>query len=433
MKFDWRALAPDELPSERRLLLLLGVASLFGQYDTQLFSLLLVQIQEELAIPEAALGYLGSLTRMGALPAFAALILADRVGRRAVLLWTIAGYTLATAATALSPNYWWFIGCQFLATMFLTAEFLLALIVIVEEFRPSNRGWGVGVLGALAIAGRGIAVGLFAFVDDIPFGWRGLYGIGVVPLLLLTVLRRRLPETRRFTALPEDLPDEGFWIRSLRPVRELARAYPGRFVAVAMVGFLWSFSNTPVDFFLPKFTQEMYGWSPAQFARIVLLGGLLGFTGLLFGGWVSDRYGRKPTLTLFLVLEPLFAIVLYTIVGNVAAAIYIVWMFASVANDTIGRTFATELFPTSYRATAAGARSIAGALGAVLGLACEGLLYGIFGSHWTPVRIAAAAGFLMPLIVLLVYPETSGRTLEEIAPEPKSRVSSRAPSAIARG
>ena len=34
MKFDWRALAPDELPSERRLLLLLGVASLFGQYDT---------------------------------------------------------------------------------------------------------------------------------------------------------------------------------------------------------------------------------------------------------------------------------------------------------------------------------------------------------------------------------------------------------------
>ncbi len=257
MKFDWRSLLPDEVPSERRLLLLLGAASFFGQYDTQLFSLLLVQIQEELAIPEATVGYLGSLTRLGALPAFAVVIVADRVGRRAVLLWTIAGYTLATAATALSPNYAWFVACQVVSGMFLTAEFLLALIVVVEEFRPSNRGWGIGVLGALAIAGRGLAVGLFAFVDDMPFGWRGLYAVGIVPLLFLTVMRRRLPETGRFRALAEDLPDEGFWIRSLEPVRELARAYPRRFVAVAAVGFLWSFSNSPVDFFLPKFAQEV--------------------------------------------------------------------------------------------------------------------------------------------------------------------------------
>ena len=99
-------------------------------------------------------------------------------------------------------------------------------------------------------------------------------------------------------------------------------------------------------------------------------------------------------------------------------AIYIFWMFASVANDTIGRTFANELFPTSHRATAAGACAITAALGAVLGLACESLLFGVFGAHWTPIRLIAGAGLLMPLIVLLVYPETSGRTLEEIAPEP---------------
>lgn len=409
--------APDELPSERRLLLLLGAASFFGQYDTQLISLLLVQIQEGLAIPEATVGYIGSLTRLGALPAFAVLIVADRVGRRAVLLWTIAGYTLATAATAISPNHVWFVVCQFLASGFLTAELLLAVIVVVEEFRPSNRGWGIGVLGALALAGRGLAIGLFAFVEDIPFGWRALYAVGIAPLLILSVLRRRLPETRRFDDLSQALPLEGFWIRSFDPVKQLVRAYPMRFTAVASMGFLWSLSNSPVDFFLPKYAQEVLGWEPAQFAQIVLVGGLLGFTGLLFGGWVSDRYGRKPMLVLFLVLEPALAITLYTWIGSALFVIYVAWMFSSVSNDTIVRTYSNELFPTSHRSTAAGARAVVAALGAVLGLAWEGLLFAVFGEHWTSVRCIAAAGLLMPLIALLL-PETSGRTLEEIAPEP---------------
>lgn len=72
---------------------LIGFVTIFDQYDLALFSLALKQIQAELQIPEADLGYLGALVRLGALPAFFLMVIADRLGRRRVLLFTIVLYT----------------------------------------------------------------------------------------------------------------------------------------------------------------------------------------------------------------------------------------------------------------------------------------------------------------------------------------------------
>ena len=80
-------------------------------------------------------------------------------------------------------------------------------------------------------------------------------------------------------------------------------------------------------------------------------------------------------------------------------------------------TFGNELFPTSYRSTASGARVIIATVGGVLGLFTESLLFGIFGSHWTAISVLALGAFIAPFIVLAFYPETSGRKLEDISPE----------------
>jgi MFS family permease len=80
------------------------MASFFEMYDLYLFALALKQIQADLAIPEASLGVLGSLVRFGALPAGVVALVADRIGRRKVLLGTILAYTLCTGATACAPR-----------------------------------------------------------------------------------------------------------------------------------------------------------------------------------------------------------------------------------------------------------------------------------------------------------------------------------------
>jgi len=108
-----------------RVLGLVAMASFFEMYDLYLFALALKQIQADLAIPEASLGVLGSLVRFGALPAGLVALVADRIGRRTVLLGTILAYTLFTGATACAPTAQVFVLLQFGARTFAVAETLL--------------------------------------------------------------------------------------------------------------------------------------------------------------------------------------------------------------------------------------------------------------------------------------------------------------------
>ena len=64
-----------------------------------------------------------------------------------------------------------------------------------------------------------------------------------------------------------------------------------------------------------------------------------------------------------------------------------------------------------------GARTIIATLGGVLGLAAESVLYGIYQSHWTAISLLVLVAFTAPLIVIIFFPETSGRELEDISPE----------------
>jgi putative MFS transporter len=150
---------------------LVAIVSLFEQYDLYLFSLNLKHIQADLAIDEARLGLLGSIVRAGSLLAVFVTLAADRFGRRRLLLVTVVAYTVLTAATAFAPDATTFVVLQFLARIFATAETLIAVVVIAEEFAPEHRGWGIGAVGAIQGCGAGLAAVMFGFVDVLPFGW----------------------------------------------------------------------------------------------------------------------------------------------------------------------------------------------------------------------------------------------------------------------
>jgi hypothetical protein len=90
----------------------------------------LPQIQAGLGVAEADVGWLGSILRLGALPAVFIALAADRIGRRRALLFTVLAYTAITGATAFAPDVQTFALLQFLARVFGTAEMLLAIVVI---------------------------------------------------------------------------------------------------------------------------------------------------------------------------------------------------------------------------------------------------------------------------------------------------------------
>ena len=139
----------------------MSAVGFFESYDLYLMALNLKQIQQELGIGEASLGLMLSFVRSGAFLALLIVPFADRFGRRRVLLATIVGYTVMTTLTALAPNAETFVALQFLARAFAVAEALLATVVIVEEFAPENRAWGIGAAAAIQACGSGFAALMF--------------------------------------------------------------------------------------------------------------------------------------------------------------------------------------------------------------------------------------------------------------------------------
>jgi putative MFS transporter len=399
-----------------RVLGLVTIVSLFEQYDVYLFSLNLKHIQADLGIAESQLGLLGSLVRAGAFLALPVTLAADRLGRRRILLFTILGYTLCTGATAFAPDAATFVVFQVVARVFAAAETVIAVVVIAEEFDAGHRGWGIGALGALHACGAGVAAVAFGFVDVLPGGWRTLYAIGLLPLLLVAYLRRALPETGRFDALARG---RGGLARApaIAPALDLVRRHPRRIaiLAVAVVGT--ELAIAPAVFFAPKYLQDVHGWSPASVAALSFGGGAFAIVGNPLAGWLSDRRGRRPVTAAFTLAVALAIVGFYALPGALAPALWVALIFSMMGTHVTLAAYGAELFSTGVRSTASGVREFCKTAGAVSGLALVSALYGVAGSNWTAIALLCVLAALAPLVVLLSFPETSGRELEEIAPE----------------
>ncbi len=188
----------------RLLLALLASAAFFQGYDLSVLALLLSSIQETFDVSEATLGLSRVPIELGLVVAFFVARLADRVGRRPLLLWSVLGYTLSTALTVVSWNLWAFTLFQFGSRVFVGAEFVVAVTMIVEEFPADRRGRALGVLLAWEAAGTiAVALLLAAGLENTTLGWRSFFLIGLVPLVGLALWRRRLRETPRFVAARE--------------------------------------------------------------------------------------------------------------------------------------------------------------------------------------------------------------------------------------
>src|SRR5262249_50865221 len=111
---------------QRMLLFLLGTATLFHGYDTFIVSMALPYIGRDLAASETTLGFALSAIRVGALVSIFFGRIADRRGRRGLLLLTVLAYTVATGATGLSRGIVDFVLLQLVAQTFLVAEVAIA-------------------------------------------------------------------------------------------------------------------------------------------------------------------------------------------------------------------------------------------------------------------------------------------------------------------
>ncbi len=399
---------------ETRHVSLVGVVALaffFESYDLSVLSAALKQIRETFELDQGEMTALLAWVRLGAIPAFLILPLADRIGRRPVFLASLIGVSVATVASGFAQTPLQFILAQTLSRTFVVAIVATAVVVIAEELPAEHRGWGIGMLGAIGSFGYGLGALLYAFVEVLPFGWRFLYWIGGLPLLFIPMLRRRVPETRRFIELRLERERGASAPRFLQPMFELLREYPARSFAIAVMGFSFTIGAGPAFGLLSDFVQTTHGWTPSSYSLMAIVAGAFGIIGNPAMGWAADRVGRRPIAMVAFGLFPFVALAIYFGPSVAIPAFWIPFVFILTGSTALMRIISSELFPTSSRNTALGWVTLCETLGAAAGFALVGL-FTDSGSSIAPAIVVVSALTLLGVVVFWFLPETAGLELE---------------------
>jgi MFS family permease len=408
---------PDVDQHSITLLGLVSLAYFFENYDLSLMMSALSYIAADFGITESQLaGYTG-LIRLGALPAFLLVPLADRLGRRRMFLAGVAGIAVLTFATAFAPSVAAFVAIQMLVRTCVLVASTMAFVIVAEEFPAEHRGWGIGMVGALGACGFGFGAILFGFVEHLPWRWRALYAVGVFPLLVMPRLRSGIVETRRFDRhRQEHLGASGIGgVRGwLAPLVGLARSYPRRVAGITLAGTLYAAGETGVFQFCGYFTLNTHHWEPWRFSVMVVVAGGVGMIGNVLAGRLGDQFGRRPVGFAVAASFPLLAWLFYHLPGTWLPVLWAFLTVCSVSCNVTIRALATEVFPTSHRGTSGGWLSLVQTIGTAAGLGVVGL--GLARGTSLPTMVSALAVLTIVAGASLFFlPETSGRELEQIS------------------
>lgn len=349
------------------------------------------------------------LASLGGLPLAAA---ADRVGRRRVLLATVAVGLALTVLASISPGFWWFVAIFALGRPLLSATNALTQVVAAEETASSDRAKAV----ALVTAGYGVGAGIAAIVHGLWYsalGFRGQFALAAIPLLAVPLVARGVAETDRFVAASSSGRTRG-------AVSSVLRHRGARFAAVIALAVAISLITGPANTFVFLYAERFVHLSGGATALMVVSAGASGLFGLLAGRYLADRLGRRPTVALGIMGVAAFGVCTYS-GGRLLLVIgYVLGVFAaSVLAPGLG-SLVNELFPTSARASVAGWVVAAGVLGAVAGLVIFGSVAEIAGRFALSARLVFLPACAV-VVVCFLLPETRGKEPEELAPDPAGR------------
>jgi putative MFS transporter len=366
--------------------------------------------------------------------------IADHVGRKKTILFTLILYSVFSACRGLSDTVGVFAFLNFFTWFFVGAESSTVPTYLAELWPSRTRGKLVGWM--MAFFGAGIALSsLWALLIIPTLGWRWALFLTAPFALIGGVMRSVLPESPRWlirAGRPSDAEAvlvriEGEVSKSsgqfLTPVirgqsgQEVStrRADPSELLGAAyrsVTLMLWAawFAEYGVlytyQIFLPTILSSEGHSIVSSFRYSVVIYSTV-IPGYVLGGYVVEWLDRKYAILLSFVSIAAFG----TLFGHSRSPAQIMTFagltvfFLSLGSTAI-YTYTPELYPTEIRATAMGIASAWGRVGAVTMLLVFGHFFAILGKSLLfliidPVLIVAV------IVVLCVGPPTRGKPLQE--------------------
>lgn len=394
-------------------------------FDIAIIGFIAPHIRSEWQLSMVSLGPLFSAGLLGLMVgAFCSGPMADRIGRRHVLILSVAWFGAASVGAAFAPNVEWLIALRFLTGLGLGGAMPNA-ITLTSEFSPERRR---GTLLTLMFCGFSLGSALGGVVTAYlvaGFGWRGVLAIGgLLPLALVPVLWLALPESVRFLAIRNGTQAQ---IAAI-----LGRVAPGRIAAgqtysvaderspaspVAQL-FHRDYRRGTVLLWLAFFMSLLLlylliNWLPilAERSGLTLKQASM-FAGLLQGGGVLGAIVLGMLIDRF---HPYKVVAAAYLLGAVAVASLAVadaaaWLalgifvtgFCVSGSQVCANVLASAYYPTSNRATGVAWALGIGRVGAVVGSFGGAFLLSAGWSNAGLFTILAIPAMLAAMSILLV-------------------------------
>ena len=360
---------------------------------------------DDFGISDSGIGVAGAVVRAGILIALPAAIIADRVGRRRVIVAVAWLGPLLSLLGALAPSFVILVATQTLARPMGIALAFLVGVVASEEMPRNSRAYAVSILAMAAGFGAGVAVLSLRFADIGESGWRYVYLVAAVWCIVALDLTRRLPETRRFTVAHVE--------RTSRAPRFNLR----RLALIATVAFVGNIFIAPASFFQNRYLADVRDFSGGMIGLFSIAVGTPASIGLILGGRVADTSGRRRLIAFTLPLGTAAIVAAFAVSGPP------LWMFSLIGGILSSAAYPalavyrTELFPTGNRSRAAGLVTAAALVGGIGGLLSTGWLLDAGWSYGQVMGLLGLCQLAVTAIVVVAYPETAHLELEELNPE----------------
>jgi MFS family permease len=385
--------------TDRRIVFLLGIVAFVAGYGGAQMPHTLPFARLSLDLTEGNMSVLFAIVRAVSLAGVGFSIFADRRGRRDPLIAAVALLALGSLLTAFIPSLAVYVASQAVVRIAVVAIAALGMVLLAEELSPGVRGYGMGLYGLSGSLGVGAGLLLLPIAERSDAGWRILFALAGLGLLILPLLVRFLPESRAY--------------RPGKPISFIAALRMGlgrHFWPLAGVSFfVAAFSAPAFDFVLERLINDLeWDSSAARFLLIAASG--LGALGLLLGGRLADRIGRRPTAVIAIATGLVGGVGFYLLDSGwfLAGTIFVSTVGATMLTPALGAMRA-ELFPTRVRATSAAWVTNIAILGSITGFLLGGVLIDRIGLSMTIASLGA--GLIVSIILVLTLPETKGMDL----------------------
>lgn len=424
-----------------KMLVVTGLGWLFDSMDTGLISFVLPVLAKEWGLNPEQMGWIGSIGLIGmALGAVISGTIADKIGRKKVFTITVLLYSLATGMCALSWSYESLLFFRFLVGFGLGGELPVAA-TLMSEYAPTQiRGRFIVLLESFWALGW-LAASLISYLLIPRFGWEIAFVIGTLPALYVFLLRIHMPESVRYYISKGKIEEakkvvlfleEKLHIESEPFDSELSELEKGnednkssffelwkgklatRSIMLWLLWFGIIFSYFGIFMWLPSIVLKQ-GFDVVKSFEYVIIMTLAQLPGYYTAAWLVERIGRKPTLTIFLLMS---GVASYFFGGVQSTTELLVWgsamSFFFLGAWGVVYTYTPELYPTHIRALGNGWAAGFGRIGGMTAPALVGAMIGSGIGIDTVFLMFAAVMVVISVVVLTLGIETRQKKLEEI-------------------